>query len=205
MSVIKKFWKWLKGEQPQPKSNIKVKLRVLERRLERHETELRERRRKEVLKIRDALRAGNIELAKEHAKQAILLDRGLISAVRLKSLISSLRGYIERGEIMGDLTNMIKEVAGSIAQVALAVGDKDLLQSFSEIAKTSEKLSSAEEIFGETLGEIVEEENLSESAEKLLERIAEHEGIKIPKTKEIKVREDDIEPVSYTHLTLPTN
>jgi len=41
----------------------------------------------------------------------------------------------------------------------------------------------------------VEEENLSESAEKLLERIAEREGIKIPKTKEIKVREDDIERI----------
>ncbi|MHA1616044.1 MAG: hypothetical protein ACTSX9_01905 [Candidatus Njordarchaeales archaeon] len=194
MSVLKKFWKWLRGEPSPTKTNIKIKLRILERRLERHEMELRERRKKEIIRIREALRSGNIDLAREHAKQAILLDRGLISATRIRSLVSTFRGYIERGEIIKDLADSIKELAPNITQVATMVGDKELMEAFSELAKTSEKIASTEELFTETLGEI-SESDLDESAEKLVEKIAEREGIKIPKKKEVKVKEDEIERI----------
>jgi len=196
MSVLSRFIKWLKGEKPPPTiSEIRSNLIVLEMRLNRHEKELSKKRKLAIKKIRKSLKERNIELAREHAKEAILIDRDLVNLMKLRSKLVSIRSKIERGMIMQDLAENLKSLVPYFAQLSRTLSDTELNKAFMELSKASERMSVGEEILETHINELAEEEELNEAANQLVQRIAEKEGISIPETeiKETKVSMRDVE------------
>ncbi len=182
MSTLIKFIKWLKGEKPKPSlSEIRTHLKLLEMRLQRYEKELSLKRKKTLKSVRSRLKQGDIAIAREQARQVILLDRDLINVMQLRTKVSEIRNKVERGLIMKDLVDTIKNLVPYMAQIAEAIGDADLSKAMREIMETSEKMSVGEEMLATSIETLsVSDEEVEDAAEELLRRLAEREGVKIP-------------------------
>jgi len=196
MSVFIKFIKWLRGEKPPPTlSEIKTGLKITEMRLTRYERELAKKKKEAIKNLRKRLREGDIELAKEYAKEAILLDRDIISVLQLKSKIESIRNMVERGMIMQDIANNLRSLVPYMVQISNSIGDTELSKVFLEIARASEKMSTGEEMLISNIEDTsFVESDVEEAAEELLKRMAEKEGISVP-SKKVGVSKISIEDV----------
>jgi len=184
MSVLSKFFKWLKGEKPSPTmSQIRSNLKILEMRLNRYEKELFLKKKKAIKNLRKSVKSGDINIAKEHAREVIILDRDITSIIQLRTKLSSLRSLIERGAVMQDLARNIMNLVPIMARISNNVGDKEMARAFMELAKASEKMSVSEETLLSTVEEIASETDIDEAAEELVLKVAEKEGVEIPSEK----------------------
>lgn len=180
MSVLSKFFKWLKGEKAPPTiSQIRSNLKVLEMRLNRYEKELLIKKKRAIRSLRKSVKSGDINIAKEHAREVIVLDRDLTSIMQLRTKLSSLRSIIERGMVMQDLAKNIMNLVPIIARISDNMGDKEMIRAFMELAKASEKMSVSEETLLSTVEEITSEMDIDTAAEELVLKVAEKEGIEI--------------------------
>ncbi len=198
MSVFAKFVKWLKGEKPPPTlSEIRTNLRILEMRLNRYEKELSLKKRRALKSLRKQLKAGDINLAREHAKEVIILDRDLISIMQLRTKLGSIRSMIERGAIMQDLAKNLMSLVPYMIQISQNVGDVELSRAFMELAKASERMSVGEETLVSSIEELSTETDVEEAADELLRKMAEKEGIPLPKerVRESKISIKDVERI----------
>ncbi|RLE73114.1 MAG: hypothetical protein DRZ80_06595 [Thermoprotei archaeon] len=198
MSVFVKFVKWLKGEKPPPTlSEIRTNLRILEMRLNRYEKELSLKKRRALKSLRKQLKAGDINLAREHAKEVIILDRDLISIMQLRTKLGSIRSMIERGAIMQDLAKNLMSLVPYMIQISQNVGDVELSRAFMELAKASERMSVGEETLVSSIEELSTETDVEEAADELLRKMAEKEGIPLPKerVRESKISIKDVERI----------
>jgi len=197
MSVFSKFIKWLKGEKKPPTiSEIKTNLKIMEMRLNRYEKELSVKKKNTLKNLRKKLKSGDIHIARELAKEAIILDRDIIGIMQLRTRLSSIRTMIERGAIMQDLADNIRSLVPIMVKIAQSVGDKELTSAFMELAKASEKMGVGEEILLSNIEEVsIAETDIEEAADELLSKLAEKEGVQLPKEKirEKKVSINDVE------------
>ncbi len=196
MSVLIKFFKWLKGESPPPTmSQIRSNLRVLEMRLNRYERELSVKKKKAIKNLRKSIKSGELNIAKEYAKEVIVLDRDISSIIQLRTKFNSIRSLIERGAVMQDLAKNIMNLVPVMVKVSNSVGDKELAKAFMELAKASEKMSASEETLLSTVEEVASETDIDEAAEELVLKVAEKEGVELPSEKitESKISPSEVE------------
>ena len=196
MSVLSKFFKWLKGEKPPPSpSEIRASLRILERRLIRYENELKLKRKKAIRRTREYLRNGELEIAKEHAKQAILYERNLKNTMKIRAQLENLKGLLERGLVMQQLAISIRKMIPILSSISRTTRDKELLRALTELAKVSERMGISEEVLIEGMDIVSESsEDLSVATEELLKKLASEEGIALPAKEEAeKISEEEVE------------
>lgn len=198
MSVLSKFFKWLKGEKPPPTmSQIRSNLRILELRLNRYERELTLKKKRAIKSLRRSIKSGEINIAKEHAREVIVLDRDITSIIQLRTKLGSLRSLIERGAVMQDLAKNIMSLVPVMVRISNTVGDKELAKAFMELARTSEKMSVSEETLLSTVEEVASETDVDEAAEELVVKMAEKEGVEIPieKVSKSKISPGEVEKI----------
>ncbi len=196
MSVLSKFFKWLKGEKPPPTmSQIRSNLRILEMRLNRYEKELLLKKKKAIKNLKKSIKSGDVNIAKEHAREIIILDRDITSIIQLRTKLGSLRSLIERGAVMQDLAKNIRSLVPMMVRISNNVGDREMARAFMELTKASEKMSVSEETLLSTVEEMASETDIDDAAEELVMKVAEKEGIEIPSEKitSSKVSASDVE------------
>jgi len=193
-----KFFAWLAGRSPPPKPDeLRRDLRLLERRLNRFERNIRTKREKALKSISKALKKKEMDIAKEYAKQAVLLERDLKAVIKLRGKVTNLLNIVERGFIVDELRRSMQDLLPIIYTISKTLIDRNIQEEFSELTRSLEELRLGEELMSESMEEMLEEEEVDSSAEKLLREIMVEEGIEeIPirkKTRERKISKEEIE------------
>ncbi|MCD6491566.1 MAG: hypothetical protein ACP6IQ_09525 [Candidatus Njordarchaeia archaeon] len=189
MSVLGKFFSWLIGKSPPPNpKELRKQLRILDRRLQRYESEIQGKKRRAITSLRRSIRENDLEIAKEKARHVIMYDRDQIMIMRLRSRIERLLMLLERGLIMDDIMKSAKAIGPIIAKIASSLSDIELQKIFVEIGQASEKLQIGSELLEEGIETATEETDIDEAADQLVSRLMDQEGISVP-TKEKKVKE----------------
>ena len=197
MSSFSKFLAWLTGKSGPPNAEeLRRDLRVLERRLERFERRLESKRKSSLKAIERSLKNGDVEIAKEYAKQAVLMERDLKTIIKLRGKVTNLLNIVERGLVIDKIRESLQEMIPLIQYVANAVTSQDLQVEFSEMLKNMERLEVGQEILEDSIGDLSGEVDIEESAERLLREKMVEQGLEVPevkKEKERKVSRKEIE------------
>ncbi|MGQ4892029.1 MAG: hypothetical protein ACP6IP_06025 [Candidatus Njordarchaeia archaeon] len=198
MSTIGKFISWLAGRSPPPNPDeLRKDLRLLERRLERFERNLEKKRKKSLKSIEKSLKNNEMDIAKEHAKQAVMLERDLKSIIKLRGKVTNLLNLVERGLIVDKIRESIQDMVPIVQIISKTLVDKNLQAEFSELMKSLEELEIGEEMLSENVADLLDEGSIDEDAEKLLRSKMVEVGVEMPvtkeRTKERKVSKEEIE------------
>lgn len=198
LSTIGKFISWLAGRSPPPNPDeLRKDLRLLERRLERFERNLEKKRKKSLKSIEKSLKNNEMDIAKEHAKQAVMLERDLKSIIKLRGKVTNLLNLVERGLIVDKIRESIQDMVPIVQIISKTLVDKNLQAEFSELMKSLEELEIGEEMLSENVADLLDEGSIDEDAEKLLRSKMVEVGVEMPvtkeRTKERKVSKEEIE------------
>ncbi len=197
MSSFSKFLAWLAGRSGPPNAEeLRRDLRVLERRLERFEKRLESKRRGSIKAIERSLKNGDLEIAKEYAKQAVLMERDLKTIIKLRGKVTNLLNIVERGLIIDKIRESLQDMIPLIQYVANSVTSQDLQNEFAEMLKNMEKLEVGQEVLEESISDLSGEIDVEESAEKLLREKMVEQGLEVTEVKkerERKVSKKEIE------------
>ena len=193
-----KFIAWLAGKSAAPKpEELRRDLRLLERRMERYERNLESKRKKAIKSLERALKRGDMDIAKEYAKHAVMLERDLKSIIKLRGKITNLLNLVERGLIMDKIRESIQDMIPIIYAISNSMVNKDLQSEFAELLKSLEQLEVGQEMLTDNIAEMLNEGEVDEDAEKLLREKMIEQGIVVEeekkKTRERKVTKEEIE------------
>jgi hypothetical protein len=195
---MSKFLSWLAGKSSPPKpEELRRELRLLERRLERVERNIERKRKKALNSINKFLKNNEIEIAKEYAKQAVMLERDLKTIIKLRGKVTNLLTVVERGLIVDKIRESIEEIIPIVQLISRSLVDKKLQSELMELTKGLEQLEIGQEMLSESMSDILDESEVDETAEKLLKERMIELGLTaelVPtKTKEKKVSKEEIE------------
>ncbi len=195
---MSKFFSWLAGRSAPPKpEELRRDLKLLERRLERVERSIEKKRKKALNSINKFLKNNEIEIAREYAKQAVMLERDLKTIIKLRGKVTNLLTVVERGLIVDKIRESIEEIVPIVQLISKSLVDKKLQSELMELTKGLEQLEIGQEMLSESMADILDESEVDETAEKLLKNRMIELGLTaelVPtKTKEKKVSKEEIE------------
>jgi len=148
-----------------------------------------ESKRKNSLKaIERSLKNGDVEIAKEYAKQAVLMERDLKTIIKLRGKVTNLLNIVERGLVIDKIRESLQEMIPLIQYVANAVTSQDLQVEFTEMLKNMERLEVGQEILEDSIGDLRGEVDIEESAERLLREKMVEQGLEVQEVKKEKDR-----------------
>lgn len=191
--VWQEFKNWLLGkEQPPDAKEIRVTLKVQQRKLDRIDREMRKKRKKAIQKVRDAVRNENRELAIEHAKIAVIYSKDLVSLAKSKAKIVQSLNFLQRSTLTKSLSEVIQDLAVSLGKIREEIASPSLKKALSTTVKESEKLDIRTDMLYETLDMANVGGRVEKAAQQLVEEIAVEEGVSEKPVKKALVSDEEV-------------
>lgn len=170
MSVLRKFWQFLRGRKP----ITRTELEALLRRLERRERMLDNKRAELLLKARQLLRQGDEDGARATIRQVALISRQLRVLRTFQTFVMQRLFEFEQAQMLTELKSTLERLMDFLKEAQRSLSVKEFSKLTTQLQKLAEELAVKSELVSD-LSEELSEEELDETAERVLERLRSEE------------------------------